>query len=266
MCLPACISSRRLLLLRLCHLRISRSVDEDAEVSTRVVFRPLGLVPFSVLAGSGWSFPIHIIASVTPSLIKLHGPGPSILSSDIQLSPSLLPSHPLHSSHKLQIVLPHLFLCIITSAYTYKCNMSSPSRRNSDIPRTDDGPPPSLLQQLLEEINGHKNPLISSRQIHTRTDTPKTVTHTSSVWCRGGKIAQDARAKLRAMDEARQRKISTSSLDSIPDDPAPSPLRRYSTQLGPKFYATRTSIWKPEISGTCEYASRRCLGDALLYS
>jgi hypothetical protein len=170
--------------------------------------------------------------------------------------------------------------------------MSSPSHRNSDIPRTDDGPSPSLLQQLLEEINDHKNPLISSRQTHPRTDTPRTVSHTSSVWCRGGKIAQDARAKLRAMDEARQRNTSTRSLTSIPDDLAPPPLRRYSTQLRSQFYATGTSIWKrashpsktiqedafadssisstnsstSPISGTCGSASCRCLSDALLYS
>jgi hypothetical protein len=128
----------------------------------------------------------------------------------------------------------------LTLACAYNTNMSSPSRRNSDIPLSDAGPPRSVLQRLLEEINGSDSPPTTPRP------TPKSVSRTASVWCGGGSIAQDARTKLRVMDEARQRKMSINSIDFTPEDSAPPPLRRHSTQLGAISFPVGRSVRRPQ--------------------
>ncbi|KAF2798780.1 hypothetical protein K505DRAFT_357163 [Melanomma pulvis-pyrius CBS 109.77] len=123
--------------------------------------------------------------------------------------------------------------------------MSNPSpRRLSDAPEANTGPSRSVLQQLLEEINAPDNPTALQ---HTRDSqgTPKPTSRFTSAWVAGSSIAQDARAKLRAADEARQWKLSMNSTYGMPADQAPLPLRRHSTQSGIQFMAPGTSIWKP---------------------
>lgn len=168
--------------------------------------------------------------------------------------------------------------------------MSSPSRHNSGVPLTDAGPPRSVLQQLLEEINGPDSPPTTPRPTPPHTYTLKSVSRTASVWSGGGSIAQDARAKLRIMDEARQQKVSSSSTDFTSEDPAPPPSRRHPTQLGSLSFATGISVWRPQsypsktieedafadsssssadsvtspISGSHGSISRRCLGSEYL--
>lgn len=175
------------------------------------------------------------------------------LSVSIRVENLTLDSHHVYISPPLTSLTAHAPDCFIASftlhrlvsilACAYHSNMSSPSRRLSGAPDTNTGPSRSVLQQLLEEINGPDNPTAPR---HTRNfqGTPKPIRSTSA-WVAGSSIAQDARAKLRAADEARQRKLSVNSTDGTPVDQAPPSLRRHSTQTGIYFMAPGTSIWKP---------------------
>jgi hypothetical protein len=165
-------------------------------------------------------------------------------------------------SHLTRRIRSRLLYCIFTLhlhiiACAYNSNMSSPSRRNSDDLLVDTGPPRSVLQQLLEEINGTDSPPTTPRPSPPPTYVPESVNHTASVWCGGGSMAQDVRAKLRVMDEARQRKMSISSTDFTPEDPAALALRRPSTQLSSLSFATGTGVWRSQ-----SYSSKTIQGDA----
>lgn len=101
--------------------------------------------------------------------------------------------------------------------------MSSPSRRMSGA-LSSGGPSRSILQQLLEEINGPDSTPILSPDERTpqpmpgsRSGSISRAHHTPSVWVNGGSAAEDARQKLRALDEARQRKQSQNKLSATPD-------------------------------------------------
>jgi hypothetical protein len=95
--------------------------------------------------------------------------------------------------------------------------MSSPSYRFSI---TGGGPSRTMLQKLLEEIeNDRKIPAPtragSLSYDRSRTASQSLLRHSAtSLWVGGNSAAEDARRKLRAVDEARQRKHSTPSAGS----------------------------------------------------
>ena len=108
--------------------------------------------------------------------------------------------------------------------------MSSPPRRPSAAYTYAAVPSSSLLEQLLQEINNvdapRSDPIVpathglNSRKYSLASSSRRTslnsTIHTpsrsrSNVWVNGGALAEDARQKLRALDEARQRKLSVSS-------------------------------------------------------
>ncbi|KAH7397424.1 hypothetical protein BKA66DRAFT_437984 [Pyrenochaeta sp. MPI-SDFR-AT-0127] len=106
--------------------------------------------------------------------------------------------------------------------------MTTPFPQSGSVSFSDNGPSSSLLRQLLDEINGRGNP----RGIHARDTPQNTPTYsanphdsrarTSSVWIGGATIAQDARDKLRAADEARCHKACSHGADGTPDSPGSS--------------------------------------------
>jgi hypothetical protein len=104
--------------------------------------------------------------------------------------------------------------------------MTTPDRRYSGTPLQRLAPSGSFLQQLLEEISG-ASPSNAHREQLTPQNNPTThpaqaqSRRLSSVWVGGTSIAQDAREKLRAADEARLYKPSISGHDGAPDTPRP---------------------------------------------
>jgi hypothetical protein len=120
--------------------------------------------------------------------------------------------------------------------------MATPTRPLSGVPLQDLAPSSTFLRQLLEEISGTAIPTVLRRN-----GSPKSTPHSransngnrrsSSVWVGGSSVAQDARDKLRAADEARLLKTSAGSHDATPhpsrpilhlcttcfDPPSPSP-------------------------------------------
>ncbi|KAK3214934.1 hypothetical protein GRF29_19g1723877 [Pseudopithomyces chartarum] len=107
--------------------------------------------------------------------------------------------------------------------------MSSPPRRPSAAYTYAAAPSSSLLERLLQEINNidapRSDPVVSvthglnsrkyslpssSRRTSLNSTIPPPSHSSSNVWVKGGTIAEDARQKLRALDEARQRKLSVS--------------------------------------------------------
>jgi hypothetical protein len=83
-------------------------------------------------------------------------------------------------------------------------------------------PSRTLLQQLLEEINGAS----STRTALNGSSPPSPVStysrsssqnHSPSVWVGGSTLARDARCKLRAADEARRRKVAANAIDGVPN-------------------------------------------------
>jgi hypothetical protein len=90
--------------------------------------------------------------------------------------------------------------------------MTTPTRRPSLRSSNSNGPSGSILRQLLDEINGTTTP---TRRDTTST-TPRSLpssrgsrsARTASIWVGGTDVAQDAREKLRAADEARHKKTS----------------------------------------------------------
>jgi hypothetical protein len=81
-------------------------------------------------------------------------------------------------------------------------------------------PSRTLLQKLLGEINGAPTPTVRSRTSSISRPTP-----TRPVWTGGASIAEDARRKLRAADEARIRHGTSSGKPGIRAD---SSLHRHS--------------------------------------
>ena len=123
--------------------------------------------------------------------------------------------------------------------------MASPSRRLSDVPHLSNaGPNRSVLQELLEEINGEAPHVIrrvtgsmeARGSLRPRRDL---LTRSTSVWVPTSAIAQDARDKLRALDEARDRRRSAHGTNDPKDNPVPPPFRRQSTHGIPQ------GIWQP---------------------
>ncbi|KAJ4983969.1 hypothetical protein SVAN01_10524 [Stagonosporopsis vannaccii] len=91
-------------------------------------------------------------------------------------------------------------------SYTHHCGANS-------------GPSPQELQQLWEKLNGNsasddRKSLRSSAGTRSRSSSRR---HSTSVWVGGSSIAQDARGKLRAADEARRRRVAGNAIDGSSD-------------------------------------------------
>ncbi|KAF2638684.1 hypothetical protein P280DRAFT_528898 [Massarina eburnea CBS 473.64] len=118
--------------------------------------------------------------------------------------------------------------------------MSSPSRLDSHL--TTGGPAQSYLQTLLEEISSssqtpRKRSVGGNAYPYSTFDTPtsrSSISHPQpphrghSVWVNGGPAAEDSRQRLRALDEARERRRSAGELSNAPanassESPRPSP-------------------------------------------
>lgn len=99
--------------------------------------------------------------------------------------------------------------------------MATPYSTSNSSPALDTGPSRTLLQQLLEEING-----VSSIQVRTESaphspastrSLSSSQTHSPSFWVGGSSFAQDTRDKLRAADQARRRRTAPMTVDGAPD-------------------------------------------------
>jgi hypothetical protein len=146
-----------------------------------------------------------------------------------------------------QITLPHRLNCI-----TFHRSMNTSSRPWMGAPRSSNaGPSRSVLQKLLEEINGAEPTVV------TGTKTPPQIfpsrrssvaPRSESAWVARSSVAQDARDRLRMLDEARQsRNVSTASTDSMPL-PIRSftlPTRRQSASNGVPRDSFVETEWKP---------------------
>lgn len=99
--------------------------------------------------------------------------------------------------------------------------MDTPRRSNSNS-ALNTGPSRTLLQQLLEEINGAPAaqtahtacPSVSSASTYSRASSQDP---SPSIWVRGSSLAQDVRDKLRAADEAHRQKLAAIAVDGAPD-------------------------------------------------
>jgi hypothetical protein len=104
--------------------------------------------------------------------------------------------------------------------------MTTPARAPIGTPLQNLTPSSTFLKQLLEEINGTNIPTALQRIVgfqgapRSRANSNAT-RRSSSVWVGGSSVAQDARDKLRAADEARLLKTSARSLDAAPHPPRP---------------------------------------------
>lgn len=129
--------------------------------------------------------------------------------------------------------------------------MTTPSSRLSGAPFSNAGPNQTMLQKLLEEINGTQptavSPITDSTHVAPRSHSDS-VTRPASMWVASSAVAQDARDKLRALDEARQRKRSINSSDDAPDNQILVQLRLSSTETGVQRMATRANVWKAPTS------------------
>jgi hypothetical protein len=121
------------------------------------------------------------------------------------LPPSPVPLYCIGYAHCVKSYLHH-FLSMATP-YTH-----SGATLSTEPSRT-------LLQKLLEEINGTPTPTV------LRSRTSSIVSPTRPVWAGGASIAEDARRKLRAADEARTRHGTSSGKPGIRAD---SSLHRHS--------------------------------------
>lgn len=124
-------------------------------------------------------------------------------------APQIAPLHRL-ALHRL----PSIVAC------AFHTTMSTPSHPLSSAPLANAGPPRTVLQKLLEEIHGSATPTVL-RDLGTSHASPKhhceSTARPPSVWIGGAPVAQDARKKLWAADEARLRKTSQHSIDGATD-------------------------------------------------
>lgn len=100
--------------------------------------------------------------------------------------------------------------------------MATPYSRSNSNGALSTGPSRTLLQQLLEEINGvsstrtarNESPSQSPASTYSQSSSQN---HSPSRWVGGSTLAQDARDKLRAADEAHRRKVAANAIDGAPD-------------------------------------------------
>jgi hypothetical protein len=90
--------------------------------------------------------------------------------------------------------------------------MATPTRGSSFRSSNNSGPSGPILRQLLDDINGTTTPVTRRNKFSTPSSLPSsrgTRSVGGSVWVGGTGVAQDAREKLRAADEARLKKTSS---------------------------------------------------------
>jgi len=104
-------------------------------------------------------------------------------------------------------------------AWAFITSMSSPTTR---LGISSGGPSRSVLQKLLEEIDNDDTPPALTRVGSlsygpSRAGSLDLPRHEApSIWVGGNSDAEDARRKLRALDEARQRRRSSVAHSSVP--------------------------------------------------
>lgn len=144
--------------------------------------------------------------------------------------------------------------------------MTTPSRRLSGDSRfTNNGPSRSVLQKLLEEINDAgrsatrnvgESPKTSDAPGTSNNDsTPRTasLSRRNSVWVANSAIAQDARDKLRSLDEARQMKHCIGGSQVRPAS-LPTSRRDLSSYCGIHHKCPRSCVWRTKmLSPTSSY-------------
>jgi hypothetical protein len=124
-------------------------------------------------------------------------------------------------------------------------NMTTPTRRVSTAAHiaANIGPSRSVLQRLLEEINGAGPSVCRDFDSRQMIGMPS-----ASVWVPRSEIAQDARDKLHASDESRQRTRSTDTNsggnDLTTGDQMVLPLLRCSSQPTGRPSEAESSLWK----------------------
>jgi hypothetical protein len=110
--------------------------------------------------------------------------------------------------------------------------MATPYGHSGDTLSTE--PSRTLLQKLLEEINGAPTPTASRNRSSSIFSQPP---RTRPVWVGGASIAEDARRKLRAADEARMRHGTSNAMDGTASSGNPvaqmgsSPFHRHSVSV-----------------------------------
>ncbi|KAF1925916.1 uncharacterized protein M421DRAFT_227482 [Didymella exigua CBS 183.55] len=100
--------------------------------------------------------------------------------------------------------------------------MATPESRSNSNGALSTGPSRTLLEQLLEEVNGVTSSRAgltgSSPQSPASTySRSSSQSYSPSVWVGGSPIAQNARNELRRADEALGRKASVNAIDGAPD-------------------------------------------------
>lgn len=104
--------------------------------------------------------------------------------------------------------------------------MATPYSPSNSSAAQNAGPSRTLLQQLLEEING-AHPTRTARPESTSQSPASTRSWSSSLyqspplWVGGSSLAKDAREKLRAADEAHRRVVAINIIDGAPDSQMP---------------------------------------------
>ena len=173
-------------------------------------------------------------------------------------SPPLLGAPRFSSPH----LLAHRLVCIVS-----RLSMSNPLRRASVADTPVSGRTSSLFQRLLQEINDNDTPRSDPVFPFIDDSTPKrspefnfsrraslncTIAppsrQGSNAWAKGSTVAEDARQKLRALDEARQRKSSVSQsapLETLTTTAKPNntPSSRISIPYNPQSQALKSPLF-----------------------
>lgn len=154
---------------------------------------------------------------------KLHFP----LSLNVQSCATPFQTSPLTSlrprTPRLSTAQLH-HLCILSRVHIAIAyfSMATPYSRSSSNASLNAGPSRTLLQQLLEEINGAPTPRRAPNEStsHSPSSThswSSSHIHSPSVWVGGSSFAQDARDKLRAADQARRQRSASGDVDGASD-------------------------------------------------
>ena len=133
--------------------------------------------------------------------------------------------------------------------------MTTPNRRPSGVPLHNLAPSGSFLQQLLEEISGSGTPAVLRNRATPqgtlrRQPVSNASRRSSSAWVGGTSIAEDARQKLRAADEARLRTIPVSGNDGAPETTRPT-LRLHIPQFNAPVVPQDTRSSTPSPGDPC---------------
>ncbi|CAO2647529.1 Nn.00g084510.m01.CDS01 [Neocucurbitaria sp. VM-36] len=151
--------------------------------------------------------------------------------------------------------------------------MTTPSPRPNDLSLGNTGPPGSFLQQLLDEIHGKATPTVLRDESTPKGESgPQPTSHDSSrrrssVWVGGTSIAQEAREKLRALDEARFYKRLAQSAHSTQNSYRTFPRLLTSPAYPTSSPSSTSSIGSNdgelELSDSPEEPSGQCMYDTI---